>query len=75
MKPNTEEEKTVLECTKAERGDTGAYKISLENNQGSDTCSCNVIVLGEYIINNFDKTLQYLIFWGLSASEFKRVNT
>ena len=50
MKPNTEEEKTVLECTKAERGDTGVYKISLENNQGSDTCSCNVTVLGKYII-------------------------
>ncbi|XP_072021853.1 twitchin-like isoform X7 [Amphiura filiformis] len=45
LKPTTEEEKTVLDCKKAERGDTGPYKVTLENNQGTDNCSLNVIVL------------------------------
>ncbi len=47
LKANTAEDKSELVCTKAERGDTGPYKISLENNQGSDSYSVNVIVLGK----------------------------
>ncbi|XP_077868412.1 twitchin-like, partial [Saccoglossus kowalevskii] len=39
------DEKALLTTVVAERGDTGTYKIQLENSQGTDTADIKVIVL------------------------------
>ena len=46
----TGEEATTLDNKKAERGDSGEYKVTLANNQGEDSLTMKVVVLGKYYI-------------------------
>ena len=48
MKIKEEPDYVTLLCSKAEKSDTGPYKITLSNEAGSDTVTVDVMVVCKY---------------------------
>ena len=50
-KMTLEPTKVRIVITNAKRSDTGKYTIKLTNSSGSDTASCDLIILGLILVN------------------------